>query len=157
MQSIHIREADSGDLGSVLALYAQPEVDDGQVLTLEQATAMLGRFRSYPNYKLYVALMGERIVGTFTLLLVENLAHQGAPSGLVEDVVVAVDCHRQGIGKQMMNFALERCREARCYKMALSSNGRRTAAHRFYESLGFVRHGYSFVADLKGTEKSEKQ
>jgi hypothetical protein len=44
----------------------------------------------------------------------------------------------------MMRFALDRCCEAGCYKMALSSNLRRPAAHRFYESLGFARHGYSF-------------
>jgi predicted GNAT family acetyltransferase len=36
-------------------------------------------------------------------------------------------------------------REAGCYKMALSSNVKRAAAHAFYESLGFERHGYSFV------------
>jgi GNAT superfamily N-acetyltransferase len=157
MQSIHIREAGSQDLAALLALYGQPEVDNGQVLTLEQATAMLSRFRSYPSYKLYVALMGERLVGTFTLLIVENLAHQGAPTGVVEDVVVAVDCQRQGIGKQMMRFALERCRDAGCYKMALSSNARRAAAHRFYESLGFVQHGFSFVADLEGSGRPEKR
>lgn len=156
IQSIHIREATPQDLPSVLALYAQPEVDNGQALTVEQATAILSRFRSYPSYELYVALMGTRIVGTFTLLIVENLAHQGAPSGLVEDVVVAEDCQRQGIGKRMMSFALERCREAGCYKMALSSNARRTAAHQFYESLGFVRHGYSFVAELEGSGRPDK-
>jgi GNAT superfamily N-acetyltransferase len=48
----------------------------------------------------------------------------------------------------MMRFALDRCREKRCYKLVLSSNAKRERAHAFYEKLGFVRHGYSFRVDL---------
>ena len=44
----------------------------------------------------------------------------------------------------MMEFAIELCRARRCYKLVLSSNQTREHAHRFYESLGFGRHGYSF-------------
>jgi GNAT superfamily N-acetyltransferase len=82
----------------------------------------------------------------------DNLAHSGAPSGVVEDVAVRAGQRGQGIGKRMMEFALERCREAGCYKMALSSNLRREEAHRFYDSLGFERHGYSFLV-LMGPEE----
>ena len=42
------------------------------------------------------------------------------------------------------DFARGRGREQGCYKLALSSGMPREAAHRFYESLGFRRHGYSF-------------
>ena len=44
-----------------------------------------------------------------------------------------------------MEHAREQCRAAGCYKMALSSNLKREGAHAFYDSLGFERHGYSFV------------
>ena len=143
-----VRQALEDDLPGVLALYAQPEIDNGDVLSIEEARTLFRRFRSYPDYKLYVACLDQKVVGTFALLIVENLAHRGAPSGLVEDVVVAVAHQSQGIGKQMMRFALDRCREAGCYKMALSSSLRRSAAHGFYESLGFVRHGYSFSTEI---------
>jgi GNAT superfamily N-acetyltransferase len=63
----------------------------------------------------------------------------------VEDVAVAPARQGQGIGKAMMAHALEQSRKAGCYKLALSSNLVRTAAHQFYESLGFERHGYSYV------------
>jgi GNAT superfamily N-acetyltransferase len=49
------------------------------------------------------------------------------------------------VGRAMMAHAIEQCRKAGCYKLALSSNLKREDAHRFYESLGFERHGYSFV------------
>jgi hypothetical protein len=38
--------------------------------------------------------------------------------------------------------------DARLLKLALSSNVRRVYAHRFYETLGFERHGLSFAVFL---------
>jgi GNAT superfamily N-acetyltransferase len=78
----------------------------------------------------------------------DNLAHLGAPSAIVEDVVVSPAQRGEGIGKQMMQHAMQRCKQAGCYKMMLSSNLAREQAHRFYEDLGFERHGYSFRIDF---------
>ncbi len=141
---MNIREATVDDLFAILALYAQPALDDGQTLSLDQAEAIFRTMQSYPSYKIFVADRDGQVVGTFALLIMENLGHLGAPSGLVEDVAVAPSQQGQGIGRAMMHFAMERCRQAGCYKMALSSNRIRTGAHSFYESLGFARHGYSF-------------
>lgn len=76
-----------------------------------------------------------------------HLAHSGMPSAIVEDVVVAPERQGQGIGRQLMAHALQQARVAGCYKLALSSNAKRQAAHAFYESLGFQRHGLSFVIE----------
>ena len=143
-----IREATAADIPAVLALYAQPELDDGKVLPVGEAVALHARFARYPDYTLYVALAGDTIVGSFALLVMDNLGHLGAPSGIVEDVVVAPQRQGSGIGQAMMRFALDRCREKRCYKLVLSSNAKRARAHAFYEQLGFERHGYSFRVDL---------
>ena len=97
-----------------------------------------------PNYTLYVAEVDRQIVGSFALLIMDNLGHLGAPSAIVEDVVVDPALQGQGIGRAMMDFAVARAREKRCYKMVLSSNAKRERAHAFYERLGFERHGYSF-------------
>ena len=140
--ALKIREAVEADLPSILALYS--EVGDAQVLSPDRATATFERMKTYPDYHVYVATLDGAIVGTFALLIMDNLAHLGAPSGMVEDVIVSAKRQGQGIGKQMVQFAMERCRERGCYKMALSSNLKREAAHRFYDSLGFERHGYSF-------------
>lgn len=146
--AILVREATAADIPAVLALYAQPELDDGNVLPLEEAVALHRRFAHYPDYALYVALEGGTVVGSFALLVMEKLGHLGAPSGIVEDVVVAPARQGHGIGQAMMRFALERCREKGCYKLVLSSNAKRARAHAFYEKLGFERHGYSFRVDL---------
>jgi len=153
--SVLIREATEDDLPAVLALYAQPGMDDGQVLMLAEAKRLLAQFRQYPSYRLWVACNddsesanGSEVLGTYALLIMHNLAHQGTPSAIVEDVVVSADCQGQGIGQQMMQHAQQQARAAACYKLVLSSNQKRERAHAFYESLGFQRHGFSFVIGI---------
>jgi GNAT superfamily N-acetyltransferase len=147
--TLRIRPAARADLPGVLALYAQPEIDDGDVLPIPEAEHIFARFARYPDYTLYVAEQDGRIVGSFALLIMDNLGHLGAPSGIVEDVVVDPPLHGRGIGQAMMRFALERCHEKRCYKLMLSSNAKRERAHAFYEALGFDRHGFSFRIELE--------
>ena len=146
--SVTVRKAGAADIPAVLGLYAQPDLDDGNVLTIDQGVALFERFARYPDYTLYVAEQDGEIVGSFALLVMDNLGHLGAPSGIVEDVVVAPARQSQGVGAAMMRFALECCRQKRCYKLVLSSNAKRVRAHAFYESLGYERHGYSFRVDL---------
>jgi GNAT superfamily N-acetyltransferase len=146
--AVTIRPASSGDLAAVLELYAQPEIDDGDVLSVDEAARIHSRFSRYPDYTLYVAEQGGAVVGSFALLVMDNLGHLGAPSAIVEDVVVAPALHGRGIGQAMMRFALGRAREKGCYKLMLSSNAKRARAHAVYESLGFDRHGVSFRVDI---------
>ena len=147
MLNIKILEAKEEDLPSILTLYGQADMDAGKVLSLDKAKEIFAGISSYPNYKVYIALLDGKAVGTFELLIMDNLAHMGTPSGVVEDVVVSKEYQGKGIGKQMMKFAVDRCREAGCYKVALSSNLKREKAHAFYESLRFKRHGYSFIIE----------
>lgn len=146
--AIGVREASRSDLPEVLRLHAQPEMDDGRVLPLAEAERVLERMAAYPDYRLYVAVRDGRVVGSFALLVMDNLAHQGARSGVVEDVVVDPHCQGQGVGRAMMLHALCLCGEKGCYKVALSSGLSRKCAHAFYDSLGFERHGYSFKITL---------
>ena len=147
--SLLIREATEADLDDVLTLYLQSGLDS-RVLEPEQARALFRRFAEYPSYRMFVACeaQGGAVVGSYALLVMHNLAHSGTPSAIAEDVVVSPDRQGQGIGRQLMAHALQQAREAGCYKLALSSNAKRQAAHAFYESLGFQRHGLSFVIDI---------
>ena len=145
MADVSIREATEKDLREILAIYA--ELDNGQVLDVSAARSIFERIQRYPNYAIYIAELEGQAVGTFALLIMDNLAHMGTSSGVVEDVVVRSRWRGRGVGKAMMRHAMTVCREEGCYKLTLSSNLAREAAHRFYESLGFERHGYSFVVD----------
>jgi len=145
--NVSIRQATAADLPEVLTLYAQPDLDDGKVLSEAQARKIFAQFEQYPNYRLFVAVDAQAVVGTYALMVMHNLAHRGTPSAIAEDLVVAHARQGQGIGRQLMAHAVEQARQAGCYKLALSSNRKRKEAHAFYESLGFAQHGLSFVIE----------
>lgn len=86
--NIKIRKATVTNLPVILKLPAGKDIDNGDVLTMEEAEKTFGKFGLYPNYSLYVAEIADKVVGTFELLIIDNLAHKGQPSGVVEDVVV---------------------------------------------------------------------
>ena len=142
------READHNDLGAILRLYQEAQIDDSESLALSDAQTLFSRMKSYPNYHLYVAEEAQQIIGSFALLIMDNLGHRGTPSAIVEDVAVHPGYQRQGIGKDMMQFAIQLSRDAGCYKIVLSSNLKREKAHAFYEALGFEKHGYSYRLNL---------
>lgn len=148
MANIEIRDAVDADLAGILQILADSGIDGGSSFNLDEAREHLIRLRAWPNFRLLVALVDGEVAGTYALLIMDKLGKRGTPAGVVEDVAVAPNRQGQGIGKAMMAHALEECRKAGCYKLALSSNVKRESAHRFYESLDFTRHGYSFVTWL---------
>ena len=148
MENTTIEEAKQSDLPAILHLYSLPDMDNGKVLTVSEASKIFAKINNYPNYKIYVAKENGKVIGTFSLLIVENIIHQGHSSGLVESVMVHPDYRSLGIGKKMMEYAMQKSREAGCYKMSLSSRTSREKAHLFYERLGFKKHGYSFWTEL---------
>jgi GNAT superfamily N-acetyltransferase len=145
--SVHIRQAESADVAAVLVLYAQIDFNNANVLSEAAAQKIFAEFSRYPSYRLFVAMEAAQVVGSYALLVMHNIAHGGMPSAVVEDVVVASAFQGRGIGRQMMDHAKEQAQSAGCYKLALSSNRKRHAAHAFYESLGFDQHGLSFVVE----------
>lgn len=142
------REAVADDLTAVLGLYEAAGLDAPGENDREAAARHLGALQRAGGVVL-VAEQAGRPVGTLTLFLLPLLAHRGAPEALVEDVAVHPDAQGTGVGRALMHEAMRRARVAGCYKLALSSNAKRTAAHAFYDRLGFRRHGVSFVVSLE--------
>ena len=117
---IEIVEATENDLISVLSLY-QNVLDKGKpVLSIEKANFLFKKIAQYPDYHLYIAKFMTKIIGSFALLIMDNLAHFGTPSAIVEDVVVDQKFQNLGIGRQMMQFAKQKAKENGCYKLVLS-------------------------------------
>ena len=145
-----IRQATPDDAAALLNLYAQPDYDNGKVLSEEGAKAILVNAKKYPFYKFYIGECDGRVLGTYALLVMENIGHIGSPSAIVESVAVAAEAQGIGVGKALMTHAIEIAASQGCYKLALSSNIKRAGAHAFYDRLGFQRHGISFVVPLAG-------
>lgn len=156
MDALHIREYAEQDIPALLALYASAGLNRSAAdsFTAEEAKAHLALFRQYPNYRLFVASseVKEELVGSYALLIMDNLAKRGLRSAIVEDVCVAPGEQGKGIGRALMQHAMDEAKGAGCYKLTLSSNLRRTEAHAFYDAVGFERHGYSFQVVIRAEE-----
>jgi len=110
----------------------------------------LTEIASIPSRHLLVAEVEEQqIAGTLDLLVVRNVTHQGRPWAIVENMVVSEQYRRRGIGAALIVEALERAKQAHCYKVQLLSAKYRVEAHDFYRSLGFeaVAEGFRFYIE----------
>ncbi len=151
---VALRLATPHDMPEVQRLYADTGLDDGEPLPLAAALDILRRMESYPSFRLWVAEADGVIVGTYTLLVMDNIPHRGAPSAIVEQVAVAAAAQGAGVGTAMMKHAMQEAAAAGCYKLALTTNLKRHRAHAFYEKLGFERHGLSFLVRIDDMTES---
>jgi GNAT superfamily N-acetyltransferase len=79
----------------------------------------------------------ETIIGTLQITFTPSISFQGGKRATVESVRVDEKYRGQGIGKELMIWAINRAKEENCFAMQLTTNADRTDAHRFYENLGF--------------------
>jgi len=147
-----IRPATRDDVPAILDLLADDDLASHPEATghgpLAPYLEAFDDIAADPNSTLYVARLGERVVGTFQLFVVRQLAHRGGRVAQIESVHVASDVRRRGIGEAMMRFACEEARRHGCHRVQLTSNKRRVDAHRFYERLGFVPSHEGFKLPL---------
>lgn len=140
MSDVIFREAVRADLPAVLALLADDvlgksrdftEVDDAY----ERAFADIA---ADPRNQLIVADADGAVVGCMQLTYIPGLGRHGAERQLVEAVRVRSDRRGQGLGRQMMTWAVDQAKQRGCALVQLTTDKTRHDAHRFYLSLGFV-------------------
>jgi GNAT superfamily N-acetyltransferase len=102
-----------------------------------------------PYFELVVAEMEEHIVGTLQLIFIPSISFQGGLRAQVESVRVGSALRGHGIGKRMMEWAMERARQRGAHVVQLTTHKTRIAAHRFYERLGFKRSHLGMKISLK--------
>jgi GNAT superfamily N-acetyltransferase len=90
-----------------------------------------------------------RIVGTMQLTFIPGISQLGARRLLIEAVRVDSKYRGIGIGKKMMQWAIERAREKCCRTVQLTTNNNRKDAHRFYAQLGFKGSHLGMKLSLK--------
>jgi GNAT superfamily N-acetyltransferase len=134
---VGVRLARAGDLAAVIGLLSMlHDPGDAEAIPREARTMFERILRQYGR-RLLVAEVDGRIVGTTDVLVVENLSRGLRPWAAVENVVVDPQSRRQGVGRALVQAAVDYATECGCYKIQLLSNRKRRDAHAFYRSLGF--------------------
>lgn len=96
--------------------------------------------------KISLTEKGE-VVGRVYLYLINNFEHEN-PYGLIEDLWVAKEFRKKGIGSKLLSAATEEAKRHHCYKIIAQSRYEKPGVHYFYESNGFKDHGKNFRIDL---------
>jgi GNAT superfamily N-acetyltransferase len=140
---VHFRLASRADVPAVVALLEDDEVSRSRSYPVpEDADAALWRafeqIDADPRNELIVADADGTVVGTCQLTFTPSLSRGGAERMTIEAVRVARALRGRGVGRAMMTWALDRARQRGCGFAQLTTDKRRTDAHRFYESLGFT-------------------
>ncbi|MXN64189.1 GNAT family N-acetyltransferase [Stappia sp. GBMRC 2046] len=142
MSAVTIEPAREADLAAIIALMNAGAVGVRVGAESDDLTPYLAAFRRIaesPDAQIHVAREEDgAVAGAFTLTFVDGLAFRGKPRAQIESMHVREDLRSRGIGRKMLEFAIEKARERGCCMVQLTSNREREAAHRFYERHGFV-------------------
>ncbi|MET8087894.1 GNAT family N-acetyltransferase [Micromonospora sp. NPDC005237] len=140
MTDMIFREAVRADLPAVISLLADDVLGKTRDFTevdevYERAFADI---RADPRNQLIVAEQGGDLVGCLQITYIPGLGRHGAERSLIEAVRVRSDRRGQGLGRELMTWAIDQARHRGCALVQLTTDKSRADAHRFYLGLGFV-------------------
>ncbi|NMA99398.1 MAG: GNAT family N-acetyltransferase [Phyllobacteriaceae bacterium] len=144
MSTLLFRDSTPDDISTILTLSHAGDARGADTPPLDPATLTDPRYRAAfddiaadPNHRLIVADRDGQVVGTLQISIIPGLPRFGARRGMLENVHIRADQRGNGLGSEMVTWAIEECRRAGCSLVQLTSNKVRTDAHRFYRKLGF--------------------
>jgi GNAT superfamily N-acetyltransferase len=142
-----LRNATRRDLPAIIGLLTE---DDTEAVTVDGAYARAFEAVDADGRNEMVVLdEGDgTVVGYLQVTYIPGLGRHGQERALIEGVRVRADRRGAGLGSELLTGAIERARTRGCALVQLTSNKRRTDAHRFYTALGFTPSHEGFKLPL---------
>ncbi len=153
---MRVRPAEPGDARQLVALAEQIGREPGDFLLTTDTWRTVGDERRYlravrhhPDAAVYVAELDAVLVGRLSLARdVHGASHHVADLG----VMVAAPYRRRGVGRALLETAVEWARGADVRKLELHVFPWNEPALRLYEAFGFVREGIRVGHYARGAE-----
>ena len=139
--SIAFRPAEASDLPAIVALLARDPLGasrekPGLPLDRRYDDAFAAIQRDH-NQLLAVVTDGDQVVGCLQISFIPGLSRLGLWRGQIESVRIAASHRGGGLGRRMIDWAVDQCRARGCGLVQLTSDKTRADALRFYAQLGF--------------------
>lgn len=139
---VRFRRANAQDLDAIIALLADdPLGAKRERVSTPTDPAYVEAFTAIdtdPSQLLAIVEDENGVAGCLQISFIPGLSRLGMWRGQIESVRIASRLRGAGLGRQMIEWAIEQCRERKCQLVQLTSDKSRGDALRFYESLGFV-------------------
>ena len=132
---MQIRLVKKDEYEQLLALMRQLNPLDPEASEIESQV-----FREIIDSKyldLFVAEDGGVLLGSCYLNVIPNITRGGRPYAVIENVVTDSAHRNRGIGKSLLDHAVEQAWAQNCYKVMLMSGRTEAAVHAFYNKCGF--------------------
>jgi len=152
-QEVIFRLATRADLPSIVRMLADDELGSQRERIEdplpESYYVAFEQINQDPNHELIVAEQNGEVIGTLHLMFLPSVSFQGGLRAQVESVRVDTLFQSQGIGSEMMKWAMERAKQRGAHVVQLTTHKSRLDAHRFYERLGFKGSHLGMKLNLK--------
>ena len=112
-QEIEFKPDEEAQMRGLKAIISNPEI--GHILVIKEA---------------------NKVVGMVNLLYIISTA-LGGRVGILEDMVISKNHRSQGLGSQLIKFAIDFAKENSCKRLTLLTDADNTLAHKFYTDKGF--------------------
>lgn len=147
------RLARRADVPSIVRMLADDELGSQRERVenplSESYYAAFQQINNDPNHALIVAEQNGEVIGTLHLMFLPSISFQGGLRAQIESVRVDKRFQNQGLGSQMMKWAVERAKQRGAHVVQLTTHKSRVDAHRFYERLGFQGSHLGMKLSLK--------
>jgi GNAT superfamily N-acetyltransferase len=150
---LHFREAVTADIPHLVQLLSDDELgslrEDNSIPINQNYLNAFHNIEQDANNELTVVEAGGEIVGMLQLTFIPYLTHIGSWRCLIEGVRVNSKYRDQGLGTDILNWAIDRAKIKHCSIVQLTSDKQRPGALNFYENLGFKATHEGFKLKLK--------
>jgi ribosomal protein S18 acetylase RimI-like enzyme len=149
MSEIIIRDATETDLQAIGNLLSEliDRIEDQENIDLDNALINLKSLLHERNSYTIAAESDNEIIGFINFTTRQSVLHSG-PSGLIDELVVSEKYRTEGVGKKLVESAVNMCRSLGCVELEVSTETQNQTAQNFYEHLGFKERGLIFELDL---------
>jgi len=127
--------AEKENLIGIIELYKQL-IPEEESININRANEIWEQVEKN-NIKYFIAIDNCKIISSCYLAIIPNLTRNGRSNGFIENVITNENYRKKGIGKKLIEMAIEYGKQNNCYKIILQSSFKRKENHIFYEKCGF--------------------
>ena len=149
MNTVHVRDAKKSDLEKIKSLVIEliDAVNNTEGINIDAVTRNCESILDNKNSHFLVAEINDSVIGFINFTIRETILHS-APAGLIDELVVSKDHRGKGVGRKLVQVAIEKCKQLGCCEVEVSTELSNINARKFYKKMGFKEKGLLFEMDL---------
>ncbi len=145
-----IEAAKKADLPAIKSLLTElmEAMTDTEGFDIEQSILNCRKLMKDPTHQMLVARDNGCILGFINFTTRKTIMHRNS-SGLIDELVVSKNSRGTGVGKQLIQAVIDKCRQLGCSEVEVSTEKNNLNARRFYKACGFEEEAVLLEIDLE--------